>query len=210
MKRIFFIVVIISLPIIAFFQYKKYVRFNPPTDYTYPINTEIDLNYYDQDLVDEYFAKSEEAALIARTLWVNQEIDVKFPDSESLEANASAKNYSRIIARLKQIEAVLIQSQQYKADGLSNDQIISIESGVPLELVKIKINKLEMTSLQIGDNSRFVWALQKKLIEKGYPHQLDGLFGADTQNALTRFQSDQGVFPSGAMNEEAFELLFVK
>ena len=58
MKKLLIIVLIITLPLIAFFQYKGYRRFHPPVDYEYVISNEIDINYYDQGLVEEYYTKA--------------------------------------------------------------------------------------------------------------------------------------------------------
>ncbi len=210
MKKILFIVLIITLPTITYFQYKKYSRFSPSSSYEYMINDRVDSNYHDSQLVTEYFAKAIEIGSFARTKWRSELIDVRFPDQNSANEMNAARYYNQLLARTKELEARLLVSRDLKDNGFSNDEIQLIESGVPQELVKAKIDRGSMVTLSIGDNSRFVWKLQERLISKGYPHQLDGLFGTATQSALINYQTDQNIFPSGAMNEEVFDRLFLQ
>ncbi|MEP1095850.1 MAG: peptidoglycan-binding protein [Cyclobacteriaceae bacterium] len=210
MKKILFIILIITLPLIAFFQYKEYTRFNPPSSYEYMISEAIDANYHDPELVTEYFSKAIEIGSFARTKWRSESIDVRFPDQNStIEMNA-ANYYNQLLARTKQLEAVLSNSKNLKDQNFSDSEIKFMESGFPRNLIESRIDRNSMVQLAIGSNSRFVWKLQERLISKGYPHTLDGLFGTATQTALITYQNDQGIFPSGAMNDEVFDLLFLK
>jgi len=210
MKKILFIILIITLPLIAFFQYKKYARFNPKSSYEYSISDAIDTNYHNQELVSEYFSNAVEIGAFARAKWSSEAIDVEFPDQSSAVAVNAAKYYNRLLARTKELEAKLTNSKRLKDQNFSNAEVQLIESGYPTDLVQSKIDKDSMLGLAIGNNSRFVWKLQERLISKGYPHTLDGLFGIATQTALITYQNDQEIFPSGAMNDEVFDLLFLK
>ena len=210
MKKIFLGLIAITLILITFFQYRNYQRFNPPVDYEYGISDGIDVDYHDATLVTEYFSKAIEIGEFARRKWRNESIDVRFPDQDSeVEMNA-AKYYNQLKARTLLLEKKLSNSFNLKKDGFSNEDVQAVEGGVPIILINARVNKDAIVILRIGDQSEHVWKLQERLIEKGYPHQLDGLFGIDTQNALTSYQTDQGIYPSGAMNEEAFALLFLK
>ncbi|MEQ9404812.1 MAG: peptidoglycan-binding domain-containing protein [Cyclobacteriaceae bacterium] len=210
MKRILFVVIIITLPLIAYFQYKKYTRFNPPSQLEYVIADNIDVNYHNQSLVSEYYRNAVEIGAFARSKWSNESIDVRFPDQNDLVQVNAAKYYNQLVARTKELEVRLQNAAVLKSKGYSNNDIIKAESGIPSDLIESKIDRTTMEVLRIGDRNRFVWKLQEKLISKGYPHLLDGLFGTDTQNALIRYQNDQGLFPSGAMNPEVFDELFLK
>lgn len=209
MKKILFGIIAISLVLITYFQYTNWKRFNPPVDYSYAISDEIDVNYYNSSEVMEYFEKANEIGAFARQNWSSNEIDVRFPNEASIDEVNAAKYYNQLISRVSFLEQKLKNSITLKSEGFSNADIEIIESGYPKMLLKSGIDRNSMSALQIGDQSRFVWYLQQKLIEKGYPHQLDGLFGTDTQNALTTYQNDQGLYPSGAMNTEVFDKLFL-
>lgn len=210
MKKILLGIVVITLLLITFFQYKKYRRFNPPSNYEYAISADIDVNYHDQAMVNEYYQNAVEIGAFARMKWTSESIDVRFPDDDSMEEVNASKYYNRLLSRTQFIEEKLKRSAELKGTGLSNDQVRLVESGVPVSLLDLMENKDAITVLSIGDQSRFVWELQKRLIARGYEHQLDGVFGIATQNALLTFQNDQGIYPSGAMNDEVFALLFVE
>ncbi len=209
MKKLIVGIIVISLLAIVFFQYKNYRRFNPPADYEYAISESIDINYHDQSLLEEYYSKVFEIGSFARSQWRTSGVDVRFPDMDNVGEINAAKYYTSLQSRVAFLEQMLEGSNQLKSEGFSNAEIIRIESGLPTELVKAGITKEDLSALQIGDNNRLVWMLQEKLIEKGYPHQLDGLFGIDTQNSLITYQTDNNLFPSGAMNEEVFTKLFL-
>ncbi len=210
MKKLVFIVIIVTLPIIAFFQYQKYKRFTPPVAYEYAISDNIDVNYHHQELVDEYFSKALEIGAFARLKWRNEGLDVRFPDENNLAEVNAAKYWTELQARVKLLERKLTFSKTLKAQGLTNQEVRMAESGFDVAHLDFVKDQEGIQSIQIGDQSRFVWMVQSKLIEKGYDHVLDGLFGDDTQNAITSFQQDQGIYPAGLMNEETFELLFLK
>lgn len=210
MKKLLFIVLLITLPLIAFFQYKNYRRFNPPVAFEYSISDAIDPSYHDQSIVDEYYTKAVEIGAFARIQWRTHDIDVRFPNGElQEEVNASAY-YNRLIARVNDLQNKLIASKQLKSEGFDNDDIKLIESGVNKSDLAWFSDKSDIINISFGDQSRFVWKVQSQLIEKGYNHTLDGLFGLDTQNAITSFQQDNKLYPSGSLDEETFELLFIQ
>lgn len=208
MKKLLFVIVIVTLPLIAFFQYKEYRRFNPPTAYEYLVSSEIDVNYHDYSMVDEYYNKSVEVGAFARSKWRNEGIDVLYPDQEvQAEVNAAA-HYNQMLSRIRNIEAKLIKSEGYKKDGFSNEEVQMIESGIPQDLVRY-VSDGGMMELTLGDRGQGVYLLQKKLITKGYDHNLDGVFGLDTQSAIRNFQSDNDLYTSGILDKITFVSLFL-
>ena len=133
---------------------------------------------------------------------------MRFPDESSQREINAGKYYNQLIARVKYLEARLAHSATLKNEGLKNDDVKRIESGYSKSELTSFENKEDIIQINFGDQSRFVWKVQKKLISKGYDHVLDGLFGVDTQNAIVSFQQDNQLYPSGAMDDETFELLF--
>lgn len=209
MKKLLFGIIIIGLPLIVFFQYKNYKRFSPPTNYEYSISRGIDANYYDQDLISEYYSKAIEIGSFARLKWRNESIDVRFPDQDSeVELNAS-KYYNQLMSRVQRIEQKLILSANLKSKGLNNADIIAVESGVPEAEVKFVSDRQSILRLKLGDRGRLVWELQKRLNTHGYEHQLDGVFGGATQNALVAFQNANKLYPSGAMDVDVYNAIFL-
>lgn len=211
MKKLVFIIIIITLPLIAFFQYKKYKRFNPPTAYEYKVSDKIDVNYHEPSLVDEYYQKAVDAGSFARSQWKAREIDVRFPDADSQEEKNVAARYNQILSRLKQVETKLINSAKLKKQGYTNDKIQLIESGIPQAFVDFYSNTDKPTdNLTIGSIGEPVWNLQKILISKGYDHPLDGVFGQETFSALKKFQEDNQVYPSGVLTKQTLKKLIAK
>lgn len=62
--------------------------------------------------------------------------------------------------------------------------------------------------LVVGDEDEWVLELQKSLHDQGYlEFPATGFFGTDTQNAVMRFQKDNGLFEDGKAGPETRELL---
>jgi peptidoglycan hydrolase-like protein with peptidoglycan-binding domain len=62
--------------------------------------------------------------------------------------------------------------------------------------------------LRRGDRGEDVKTLQRRLRDLGYYFgDLDGIYGFDTQDAVTRFQIDRGLFPDGIAGSETLAAL---
>lgn len=201
MKKLFFLIVVVTLPIIAYFNYKNYKRFNPPIGYELIISDSIDVNYHDPVLVHEYFNKAIEAGSFARMQWTNNEIDVRFPSATPASINA-AKYYNQLVSRVGYLERLLLNSAELKAKGHTNDEIKLIESGISHDKMYWIENEEDILAISQGDMNEYVWNVQKFLISKGYEHKLDGLFGEDTKNAIVLFQNQHKLFPAGYITKE--------
>ena len=208
MKKLFYLVIIVALPIIVFFQYQDYTRFRPEAEYDFVLNNEVDVNYYDQALVMEYFSNAVEIGAVARRFWYGNDIDVKFPE-ESIQAQNAAALYNQLIARNTFIEGKLLRSAEFKKGGYSNDQILDLENGIDPEKRELMGQRANYLGLTTGDISSYAWNVQKQLAVKGYTLPLDGVFLTESDNALKQFQTDNGMFPSGTVDEETFEALFL-
>lgn len=210
MKKLALLVLIISLPLIGFFQYKNYRRFHPPSDYEYSISSTIDNDYHNQAMVEEYYTKVVEIGAFARAQWNANGIDVRFPQSEIVEEKNASAYYNRLLSRTSYLESKLENSRLLKEEGLSNEDIQLIEGGYRKEDLIWLNSKQGILEIAFGDRSEYVWQVQKKLISKGYVHRLDGLFGTDTQNAIISFQQDHELFASGDITESTFAKLFAE
>ncbi|MGM0419623.1 MAG: cell wall hydrolase [Bacillota bacterium] len=63
-------------------------------------------------------------------------------------------------------------------------------------------------SLQPGDEGADVAILQRKLDELGYYHgRVDGLYGANTESAVVKFQQDEGLAATGIFDSNSFAAL---
>ena len=208
MKRLFYLIVIITLPILIFFQWSKYRRFHPPTEYTYPISEAIDDQYHDPEVVLRYYQAAEATGTYARYCWRKYRIDVKFPDLEDPEEAAKVQVYQQHLATAQALEKRLVQSATWKAQGLSQVDIQTLErTGMnPKELNIQRVlggDKL----VRFGEESPSVWHIQKLLIAKGYNIRLDGIFDQETLSALNAFQAGDSLPQTYGVDEEVLEAL---
>lgn len=208
MKRLALIIIILLLIIIAFFQYKSYTRFHPPNNYDYIINDSIDVNYYDQKIVDEYFNESVNLGLIAREAWSNHGIDVLYPDNKEEKdiVNNYVKLYKRTLSKLRQIEKRLIYSGQLKSSGYSNNEIEEIEE-LGINPKYYFLFKEFTVPLRQRDRGKLVWDIQKILNQLGNQIPVDGVFGVETYDAVREVQLNNDLYPDGILDFETLRII---
>lgn len=209
MKKLLILIVIITLPLIAFFEYASWKRYNPPSEYGYTIPEDIDVNYYDADMVKEYFENAVEIGRFAREKYRSEKIDVRYPNNENLDEVNASKYYHNLIARNQLIEGKLKQSQKLKGQGLNNQEVqLVVEKGASTRYIRLHANQASYLLLKLGDEGKEVWELQKALLGKNLELPLDGTFGVETEKQLAAFQNQNSIYPSGVLDEETFALLF--
>ncbi|MCS6820947.1 MAG: peptidoglycan-binding protein [Microscillaceae bacterium] len=207
MKRIIIAVLVIANLYIAFYLFWNYRRFNPPTNYEYPVSNKIDVNYHDAKLLQEYYDLCYQIGAFARRTWYNEGIDVLYPDESNTQSSNAAKAYNNMRKRAKYLEQLLENSQALKKAGYSNEEIKFIEQkGINADHYQL-FKEVSKRNLAKGDTGAVVWRLQDLLIKKGYNIPLDGKFIDVTQRALQQFQKDNQLYPSGVLNEESLRLL---
>jgi len=203
MKKLVYIIIIVSLPIICFFQYKNWTKFSAPNQYDYVASKEIDVNYFDLETVKAYFKNVQEIGSFARSTWYTHDIDVRNYDQNDPQATSKATYYDQLIAQTKYYENLLVQSNTLKKKGYNNIQIQEmIEKGVgETDFNKEKIIT-EILNIKFGDINQAVYLLQKQLSEKGYANPHDGNFKSSTLEMLVKFQSDNDLAPTGIVDKE--------
>ncbi|MGD1841488.1 MAG: peptidoglycan-binding protein [Thermonemataceae bacterium] len=208
MKRIITFLVVVSLLLIAFFQYQQYRRFHPPKAYDYATDIQkIDVNYHDAALVEAYFEKAYEIGSFARQAWFNHRIDVRFPDESDTHSMQAAHRYKQLVAHVQHMEAKLKQSLRLKQQGFDNIAIALIEKkGISPKAYKF-VKYFKDTTLQVGDENASVWALQQLLNQKGDTIRIDGVYSDDTEAAVRVFQKKNGLYPSGIADETTLQTL---
>lgn len=207
MKRLVWLIIIIVLPVIAFFQYKEYTKFNPPSIYEYPVNDSIDIYYYDPLIVQKYYENVYRIESLARELWYNKGLDIKFPDLEIEGSEAELKFYRQLWATTKVLQDKLIYSARLKARGFNNGDIKHIvEEGIHPVFHRYA-DKQHLLGLKIGDEGQGVWEIQDFLLKESYEIPFDGVFGIETQQSLMDFQKKHNLIPSGIVNKKTLKVL---
>ncbi len=196
------------LPIIAYFQYQKWTKFNPPNSYDYVVSDSIDIGFYDPLILKEYYTSAFEIGSFARRHWYNEGIDVRFPGENPHDLEV-ANHYNRLVAVTKQIEDRLKISFQLKGEGYTNIEIKQMfENGWTAQHYEAFKAQEYLSNTNFGDINKNVWKLQQRLNEKGFETIVDGNYRIDTRVKLMEFQSENDLFPSGQLDEDTYNLLF--
>lgn len=207
MKRLALLVVIITLPLITFFQYKKHKRFEAPSTYDYILNDSIDYNYYDPLIVQQYLENVYKIGSFARNKWFNERIDVRFTNDSNPESIQATQLYNQMIVSTRYMEGRLIYSSRLKEQGFDNSEIKRIiEDGLSPDNFELVVND-DFMNLGPGSLGHLVWEIQGILIKKGYEIPHDGVFGFETENALKSFQTDAGIYSSGIVDKKTLKEL---
>ncbi len=201
MKRLFYIITIICLPLIAFFMFDSYRRHHPESVYAYQPAEGIDHNYYDPDVLLRYHQLCEEIGSYGRYCWKEEKVDVLREDNTDGEAGQMIQRYQSLKAAAKYLEGKLVQSQKWKAEGYNNEQVARAEDGRSTEGESTpQIGPLA----KLGEQNALIMAAQEKLQAKGYKLQVDGIFRTETETVIKQFQTDQAISPSGILDLPTF------
>lgn len=206
MKKLAYLIIIISLPLLIFFQYRSYVRFNPPTSFGFIPSDSIDTDYHDQTLLKTYYQLVYEIPAFARSQWSNKGVDVRYP-SEDIDEIEAASYYNQQLALVNLIEAKLKKSFLLKQQGFGNTAIQSLEKeGLSINEYQL-LNTEYLVGIQKGDRNSGVWELQKHLLKLGYDIPKDGIFDVKTEDAVKDLQRKNDQFPSGIVDKKILPLL---
>ncbi len=207
MKRLAWLIIIIALPVICYFQYKKYTRFHPPSMYEYVSQDSVDINYFDPMIVQQYFENIYKLEGITRQLWFSKGLDVKFPDLNIEGSRREVDYYNQLYATTKLLEKKLIYSSQLKGNGFQNFEIKEmVEKGISPKLYTF-LKKKKLIGLHQGQELSEVWELQKLLLDKSYEIPFDGVFGIETKESLVDFQTKNSLMPTGIVDESTLKHL---
>ena len=207
MKQLLLIIFVLGIALFAFFQYKDYKKFNPPSDYTYKLSEQIDVHYHDPITVQTYFENAYKIESLARELWYNEGIDVLSPDNEVPDTRNAVAYYNQMKATTKKLEALLTNSAELKKQGFNNDQILAVESeGMSPNFIRLK-DHVGILGTEYGNEGNEVWQLQGILRKKGYEMPHDGVFQEETEQGLKDFQTKNGLFPSGKVDYNTLKAL---
>jgi hypothetical protein len=215
MKQIIIFLLVIILLIIGYSQYKQYKRFTLE-NYEYQVNDSIDLDYHDKSFLLDYYEAVEELNGYVITQWSANEIDVRTPEEDDEEHQFALKEYAKSLAKVKFYEDQLLKSVELKSKGMSNEDIkLYEEEGVTMKEKqriehKIKLHKMfddASKSLRIGDQSAFIYEIQKLLKNKGHDIPLDGVLRNITTEALMAFETKHGLYADGRLDVFTLEKL---
>lgn len=201
MKKLIVLLIIVLLGFIVFFQFKKYTRLNAPAQYEYPINPKVDVNYYDQKMVADYYELAFEVGSYARSQWFNHKIDVLYKDNSSDASLKATAVYNQMKASVAEIENHLLLSSKLKSQGFSNADIRAMDSRGESPKQYLLYKKIQNADLKFGDEGSDVLIMQQELNKKGLKIRIDGIFDRETEDAVMKFQLENNLFADGIADE---------
>lgn len=197
MKKLIISIFLILLLLIVFFQFQNFRRLNPPAQYEFAINKEIDVNYYDPIAVKDYFKSAYEIGVFARELWYNERIDVLYPDYSSEQSIDASKVFITMKSKATELEMKLLHSAHLKKQGFANHEIREMDiKGIGPDQYQLE-KYYESVHLKIKDENQSVLQLQMMLNKRGYKIRQDGIFNLETKGAVQQFQKSKGLLPTG-------------
>ena len=202
MKQIIIFLLLCIVGLIGYGQYKKYKRFSF-SEYAYKIPETIDISKADKGLLLDYFEEVEAVNGYVITQWSSEEIDVRNPKSDDDEEMAAVSEYRKKLANVKFYEAQLLNPSEKK----ETITVLSEADEKKLLISKMFNHNPGANSLRLGERSALVYEVQRLLIEKGNSIVHDGLFRAETFNALEAFEAKHGLFPDGKLDAITLEYL---
>ena len=207
MKRLLVIVILIGVVAYVAVQYLKDRRFNPPSAYDYELSQNIDTDFYDRAVLKEYYKTALEVGSYARSLWRNNQIDVRFINDEDFESTRATEVYNEMIATAKMLETKLEMSAELKSKGYNDYEVqMYFEQNLTPEELEFERN-YHLLDLKMGAKGAAVWELQKLLNTDSDSIPQDGIFNLITANRLKTFQQTNGLFPSGEVDEKTLKAL---
>ncbi len=200
MKQIIIFLLIVIVGLIGWSQYKKYKRFSL-SEYQYKIPDEIE-NTSDKSLLLDYLEAVESVNGYVITQWSAHGIDIRNPKKDNDRTRAAVSEYGKRLANVKFYEQQLLNPET------KTDPLVISEEQRKKELIRSQFfSNTAANSFRIGDQNALVFEIQRILIEEGYPIKHDGLFRAETFNALKSFEEKNGLFPDGKLDALTLEYL---
>ena len=216
MKQLIILILLIIAFFIGFGKYQQYERYNSPK-VDYKTDKKLDLEYYDQEFVINYYKVVENLNSYVITEWTSNDIDVRTPENDDEETKLAVKKYAEKIAHIKYYESKLEKSSQLKEKGLSNNEIKFLEeTGTDLktfqhnqEIHKIKSMFDDKQKFSYGQTSALIYEIQKKLVNLGDSIRVDGIYKKETKNAIKNFEAKNNLFADGFLDVLTLDELFI-
>ncbi|MCT4663800.1 MAG: peptidoglycan-binding protein [Flavobacteriales bacterium] len=200
MKKIGRILVLVALLIISYLIYQEYQRRNMSQGLLVSISDEIDQDYYNNELVLEYYHLADQLNGRIRKAWHNHLKDIrdqKENDPDFINSQVSFNNEHRIY---KTIEKKLIFSKNEKLKGRTNQDIFTLENCKQYRLNSRSCKLNNWILFEYGDTDEAIKIVQKKLSNLGYTLPVDGIFLSETETTVKSYQTKYGMEPNGKID----------
>lgn len=215
MKQLIIILLLIIAIFIGYGKYSQYKRYNAP-EINYKSAQKIDLNYHNQQILYNYYEAIEDLNSFVMLQWTANSIDVRTPEDDNTATQTAVKNYAKKLAKVRYFEAILANSFELKNKGLSNKAIKQLEEvGIDLKtqqqkakFERIKRSFTPNTKLYNGEKNSIIFEVQKRLVALGDSIEIDGVYRAETLNAIKNFEAKNNLMADGLLDVLTLETLF--
>lgn len=207
MQKLLLIIGAIALVVIAFFQYKKARRVNPPNRFVYELNEKVDANYFDSSLLVEYYEAAANVESYVRGMWFSRGVDATTPNEGNPESVNANRYFNGMLGAIRAMEQQLLYSTELKAKGFSNAEIRKVvEQGVNPDQLRSKPQPMPAV-FKVGDQGPRVKEIQGFLVKMGFEIPVDGNYRQLTANAVSEFQRNHNIPVTGNTDEHTFDQL---
>lgn len=210
MKRLFQILMVIAVLVIIFFQYRSWQRHRAPEAYSYAVDSTIDWEYHNPELIRRYLFAAEEVGHYGRYAWSKHGVDVLTDSPTDPESSEMVRKYHSIIAETKYLEARLKQSSDMKLSGMSASDVNRLENGGTGSQQLLSMLMDNPVLARVSDRGALVYEIQKRLMELGIELPVDGIYRIETEAGVRKFQENEELYPSGQVDRLTLVRLFAK
>lgn len=215
MKQLIIILLLVIAGLIGYGKYNDYKRYHTE-GVQYKTDKKLDLTYYNQELVLNYYEAVENLDSYVMLQWSANKIDVRTPEENDLETKFAVENYAKKLAKIKYYEAKLQNSYELKEKGLSNKEIKFLEeNGIDIETYHRTQKNDEIKSLfdpkvnlYKGEKNSIIYEVQKRLVQLNYAIKIDGVYRIETLKAIKDFEAKNNLMADGYIDVLTLELLF--
>lgn len=195
MKQIIIFLLLIIVGIMGYNVYRNYQRFHPP-NYQYQVPEAITSNATESKLLYDYYKAVEELDAYVITQWSDEGIDVRNPGDDGPGEVSAVSDYAKKKAKVRFYESQLlnpatIENEVPETSEADNKKML---------IAEMFFSNPTTNALRLGDQNALVFEIQRLLIENGDSIKHDGLFRAETLNALKRYEEKNGLFPDGKLD----------
>lgn len=201
MKQIIIVLLIAILGLIGYNTYKKHKRFSL-SEYEYKIPDGLNLANADKAVALNYLNAVEAVNGYVITQWSANKIDVRNPKNDKAVTLAAVDVYRAKLANVAYFENLLKQPNKK-----AKFKKLTVEEEKKMLIKKYFYANPEANQLRLGDQNALVYEVQRMLNAHGDSIELDGLYRAETLNALKAFEEKNGLFPDGKLDVITLEYL---
>ena len=215
MKQLIIFLLLVIAGILAYSMYNTHTRYNSPK-VDYEATSEIDLEYYNQGAVQEYYAEVEDLNAFVMMQWTANSIDVRTPEDDDAETQNAVKKYTEKLGRVRYLETKLSKSKSLKDKGLTNASIQKLEktglsSADYVDHIRraSALKSFDATkNIYFGQKNPLVYEIQRQLKKQGFDIKVDGSYQAETQTAIKQFEEKNNLYVDGILDQTTIAVLF--